>query len=412
MKVNVQIVSASNLNGVFPFVVVCFDNDLENEVFKTSATYGGPLAVWNESFEIDLASHVRKIVDSGKPEPAYLTFFMFDTGVENIPALGSAGVRLSTVRENGTAKGDFPVINGSGTLALVVDSMESEKWYQTNKGKIAAAGAAVGVGALAAGLTAMAVNKKKKNNRSNPDDTDDEDDDYDDEDGLKKKTKKKFSLTESVKALADRVTGRDNNNNDDDDDGDYDDDDDEDPEEYPQSQKVGGHHRSGKSNNGRSGAGSSSSTRGLPRNRGGRGAGFASAGGDRKWWDPETDEDDPEDDVDDEEDDVHDGRRQQAGNTGRRNARYGQPQPYDEELEDHLHYQEGYSGSAPAPATSGGGGRRNGGGGGGGVGHALDDGHEYQDHLQASDQPGEFGGTTYVTDGYHSNSDLAARLDA
>lgn len=166
MNINVEIVSANDVGGVYPFVVACFDNDLSNEVFKTSATTGGPKAIWqsDNTFTVDLTNVIKNLKADDKPEPTYLTFFVFDTGAPGIPSLGSAGVLLATVRDKGIAKGDFPIVNGSGSLTIIVSAEKGRAggWFQSDNAKLAGTVGAVGLGALAAGLGAMAVNKRRE----------------------------------------------------------------------------------------------------------------------------------------------------------------------------------------------------------------------------------------------------------
>lgn len=162
--VNVQIRSASNIGGRYPFIVVCFDADLSREVYKTSTAVGGAQVVWNDAFPLDLRTQFKNISADGKKEPTYMTFFIFDGGVQGNPSLGSAGVLLSNVRDKGIAEGDFPVINGTGTLNLSVEAERTRfDWIHSDKAKFAAG--AVGVGAVAAGLTALAINQSKKSNK-------------------------------------------------------------------------------------------------------------------------------------------------------------------------------------------------------------------------------------------------------
>lgn len=165
LKVDVQIVSGSNVGGVSPFVVVCFDNDLRNELYKSGMASGGRTCVWNETFSLDLTTTMKNALADGKSEPTYLTFNVFDGGVPGMPALGSAGVKLASVRDEGFASGDFPIVNGTGTLALVVGPAPDSKkgsWLRSDKAKVAGAVGAVGVGALAIGLTARHYHNKKK----------------------------------------------------------------------------------------------------------------------------------------------------------------------------------------------------------------------------------------------------------
>lgn len=353
-KVTVQIVSASNVGGIYPFVVACFDNDLGNEVYKTAATNGGILAVWNESFTLDLTTHVKNIVADGKPEPNYLTFFMFDTGVDSLPTLGSAGVLLSTVRNTGGAKGDFPVVNGKGSLAIVVEPDRSSKWYQTGTAKVAGAVGAGAVGvALAAGLANMALKKKKSGDAKASDAAD--------EGGTgkkKKKTKMPAFLTSRNREVAEEEEG------------------DEDEEDHhPQHDEDDGDQR---------------------RNNG---------DGNRRWWDPDTDDED-EDDHD--EDDVGPPPQQQPAASSRaypaaqyHHSAQAQNQPYQgDEPAQQQHPDGTSSGSsagrrAPPPANVPGVQTTR---------RELADATDFPHHLRAHDEPGEYGGTSYVVDDNHGPS--------
>lgn len=178
---HVSVVSATGVGGIYPFVVACFDGNIDKELFKTHATNAGEIAYWNFEHVIDLKTEMAARQEANQPEPTYLTFFLFDTGAPGIPSLGSAGVLLSTVKEKGTAQGEFPIVNGTGTLNVVVrlDKMRRGQLLSAtnaqageqeegvfggyNAAKIAGV---VGAGALAAGLAGVAIHqvrKKKKN---------------------------------------------------------------------------------------------------------------------------------------------------------------------------------------------------------------------------------------------------------
>lgn len=180
---------------------MCFDGDIDNEIYKTEATVGGKTATWNHTFQLDLSTNVKAIVAANRPEPTYLTFFLFDTGTPGVPSLGSAGVLLSTVHDRGRAQGDFPIVNGTGTLRLVVtsektkpgrlgfgggtgDPEEDDEKFE-NAAKIA--GITAGVAALGAAGIGYAVHHKKKKDKDNEGD----------DGGEKKKKKKWFSALRS-----------------------------------------------------------------------------------------------------------------------------------------------------------------------------------------------------------------------
>lgn len=393
--INVQILHASNLGGTYPFVVVCFDNDLAHEVYKTAATNGGPTCVWNETFPLDLTSNVKAILADNKPEPTYLTFFIFDTGAPGIPSLGSAGVLLSTVHDTGIAKGDFPIVNGTGTLSLVVESENFKRsWYQTDAAKIAGVAGAVGVGAIAAGLTAMAINNKKKKkdkrNTSNssvgaPDKSD----------GLKQKMKNLLPGTGASRGVDDDSSsssssdGNPNNRS------------------FPGPVNGSGHAR--ETSRGYQGG---ETARAYPgpepalgysagRSRGleeGTSRGIPSAT--RPWWDPETD-DEEESDVaartHDRSVDPVEAPDQDANDSVPYHYPQGAPtfdgQPTDAPTSVHIHYHDG---SAPQS------------------GYSADNdtgGDAYQQHVHLHEGRGEYGGTFIEenTDGTSSYVDTHDR---
>ncbi|CAN8066361.1 unnamed protein product [Agarophyton chilense] len=167
LRLNVNINAAKHVGGVYPFAVVCFDGDISHELYKSNAatTQHDGLAVWNDTFTVDLTNEFKSLEADHRPQPKYLTFFLFDTGSPGIPSLGSAGVLLSNVRDRGRSAGDFPVVNGSGSLALVVEleKADNEGFFHSDAAKItagvASAGAALGLGALAFNKY---KNKKKK----------------------------------------------------------------------------------------------------------------------------------------------------------------------------------------------------------------------------------------------------------
>lgn len=120
--------------------------------------------IWNDAFSIDLRAQFKNIIADGKKEPTYLTFFIFDKGVQGSASLGSAGVLLENVRDKGYAEGNFPVVNGTGTLNLSVEAERTRfDWIHSDKAKYAAG--AVGIGAVAAGLTALALNQSSKSGK-------------------------------------------------------------------------------------------------------------------------------------------------------------------------------------------------------------------------------------------------------
>lgn len=171
VNLNVQIKSGRNIGGVYPFVVVCFDNNIKSELFKTEAVQGGSFTRWDHVQAVDFTQEMKTLMADGHPEPKYLTFFIFDTGARGVPSLGSAGVLLQTVQENGIAQGEFPIVGGTpgASLDLVVSqeklSRGQEGFLHSNTAKIAGG---VGVAALASGLAALAIKQHKKKKGKKP----------------------------------------------------------------------------------------------------------------------------------------------------------------------------------------------------------------------------------------------------
>lgn len=173
IKLEVQIQSGSDIGGISPFIVVGLDKHLKPELYKTAAAPGGgpsssSQVVWNETFNLDLTTAMKNVIADGHPEPTYITFNIFDAGVQGFPSLGSAGVLLDTIKANGNAEGEFPVVNGTGSIALSVGPPNNKRsWVTSDNAKKAGIAGAVGVGIVAAGLTARHfINKKKEKDGS------------------------------------------------------------------------------------------------------------------------------------------------------------------------------------------------------------------------------------------------------
>ncbi|KAI0562014.1 hypothetical protein FGB62_68g159 [Gracilaria domingensis] len=171
LRLNVEITHAKGVGGVYPFAVACFDGDISHELYKSSATVTQQdgLAIWNESFHVDLTNELKAFEADNRPQPKYLTLFLFDTGSPGIPSLGSAGILLSNVRDSGRSAGDFPVVNGMGSLALVAEMEKGDKegFFHSDAAKIT--GAVAGATA-AVGLGALAYNKYKQKKKQRAED--------------------------------------------------------------------------------------------------------------------------------------------------------------------------------------------------------------------------------------------------
>lgn len=162
LKLQVHIMSGNNVAAQSPFVVVGLDKHLKPELYKTTAAAGGAVCTWDEDFELDFTTAMKNIIADGHPEPTYLTFNVFDAAIEGFPSVGSAGVLLENIKEHGSAQGEFPLVNGTGSLNLAVGPPEKKGWIHTKQAKTVGVVGAVAAGALAATLTARHIHNKKK----------------------------------------------------------------------------------------------------------------------------------------------------------------------------------------------------------------------------------------------------------
>lgn len=157
-------IGGDNIGRVNPFVVVCFDEHIDDEMYKSKSAGPGREHVWNESFTIDFTHEMKNALAAGYPEPTYITFNVFDANQPDVPSIGSAGVLISSIQEDGFAAGDFPVVNGTGFLTLAVGDPPKQGWIHSPAAKKAGLATAAGAAVLAIGLTARHYRNKKKGN--------------------------------------------------------------------------------------------------------------------------------------------------------------------------------------------------------------------------------------------------------
>lgn len=175
IKLRIHIQKGTDIGGdhvgrVNPFVVVCFDEHLDDEMYKTNSANTPQVStssnsrehIWDETFTIDFTHEMKNAIANGYKEPTYITFNVFDSDNPGLPNLGSAGVMISKIRDEGFAAGDFPIVNGTGFLTLSVGDPPKHPWISSPVAKKAGIATAAGAAVLAIGLTARHYRNKKK----------------------------------------------------------------------------------------------------------------------------------------------------------------------------------------------------------------------------------------------------------
>lgn len=183
-----------------PFVLVCFDNKVNEELARTTTANDTSNPEWNEEFDIDITTHIEKTIEETEEEPKMITFCVYDSDGEldaESEALGVGGVSFSELVKNGKFDGELPVFLGNGliTVSLALKKVKKNSMLKDNAAlKIAGgvAGAAA-VGALGYYLFNRYQKKKEKATEQEEEETegvrtgmaygaDVDDDDDDDED--------------------------------------------------------------------------------------------------------------------------------------------------------------------------------------------------------------------------------------
>lgn len=163
-KIHVAIKSAKGLKNpdgggdiADPFVVICFDSKVSQELGRTKVVPNTQNPTWNYKEEIDVSSAIKKLVESGNGEPKMLTFCVYDADTDKARPLGIAGISFQELNKLGEKEGDFPVFYGTGSVnAHVKMKKKSDKDWAKVAGGVA-------VGATALGIAgALLYNKDKK----------------------------------------------------------------------------------------------------------------------------------------------------------------------------------------------------------------------------------------------------------
>lgn len=184
-----------------PFVVVCFDKKVDQELCRTQVASDTSNPEWNETFEVDVTKHIKTVVDETGEEPEMITFCVYDGDVYSSEPLGVAAVRFEELVKKGKVGGDLEVMDGTGVVNAAVE-MRKVKISSMLKDNAAVkiAGGVVGVAAVSAlGAYLYKRYQTKKDKLAEQEgveqprtgivygaNIDDEEDDEEDKDNLKK----------------------------------------------------------------------------------------------------------------------------------------------------------------------------------------------------------------------------------
>lgn len=207
--INISINSARDLRNADedqggqsdPYVIVCFDKNVEQELCRTRVASETLCPEWNETFDVDITKHIQTVVDETGEEPQKITFCVYDGDVTENEALGIAAVSFDELVKKGKVGGDLEVVDGTGIVNASV-KMHKVKISSMLKDNAAVkiAGGVVGVAAvsaLGAYMYKRYQTKKDKLAEEEGEDeprtgivyganVDDDDDDEEDKDNLKK----------------------------------------------------------------------------------------------------------------------------------------------------------------------------------------------------------------------------------
>lgn len=194
-----DLLNADEVGETDAFVLICFDNKVEQELKRTETIQETTNPEWDESFEIDITSIMESTIEETGEEPKMLTFCVYDGDEGESEPLGVAGIDFSELVKTGKFEGDLEVFQGQGTIKVTVElkrvkigSMLKESTALKVAGGVAGVAA---LGAVGAYLYKRYETKKEKLGDAEGDDAntgiayganvDDDDDDEEDRDAMK-----------------------------------------------------------------------------------------------------------------------------------------------------------------------------------------------------------------------------------
>lgn len=183
-----------------PFVVICFDNNVSQELGRTEVAPDTANPEWNHECEVDVSSPIKDIVKETGEEPKMITFCVYDGDADASEPLGVAGINFAELVKSGKFEGELPVFQGSGyiTVAVEMKKVKISSMLKENAALHIAGGVAGGAALGALGLYLFNRYEKKKQKLAEGEEdpartgmayganVDDDDDEEEDKDNMKK----------------------------------------------------------------------------------------------------------------------------------------------------------------------------------------------------------------------------------
>eukprot|EP00177_Eucheuma_denticulatum_P000728 GFKZ01001309.1.p1 GENE.GFKZ01001309.1~~GFKZ01001309.1.p1 ORF type:complete len:239 (-),score=83.69 GFKZ01001309.1:379-1095(-) len=104
-----------------PYVIVCFDRKVDQELCRTAVVSETTCPEWNETFEVDITKHIETVVEETGEEPQMITFCVYDGDAGESEALGVAAVRFEELVKTGKVEGELEVVFGTGVIVAGVE---------------------------------------------------------------------------------------------------------------------------------------------------------------------------------------------------------------------------------------------------------------------------------------------------
>lgn len=150
-----------------PYVIVCFDNKVDQELGRTPTVENTVDPTWDYSFDVDITKHIQAAVDEGKEEPKMITFCVYDGDAGESEALGVAGLSFTDlVKKGSVCEEELKVFQGCGSITVSASLKKVTKSSMlTGDAAVKIAGGVAGaaaVGALGAYLYGRYQKKKTK----------------------------------------------------------------------------------------------------------------------------------------------------------------------------------------------------------------------------------------------------------
>lgn len=147
-----------------PYVIVCFDNKVDQELCRTKTAEDTSSPEWNETFDVDVTKHIETVIEETGEEPKTITFCVYDGDADGSEPLGVAGIPFEDLVRKGKIEGDLDVYQGSGVINASVEMKKVKIGSMlTQDAAVKIAGGVAGVAALGAiGGYLYTKHKKKK----------------------------------------------------------------------------------------------------------------------------------------------------------------------------------------------------------------------------------------------------------